>query len=129
MRYLSLGWIRALTDEVQQDAKLRELADTHTIGVTQVVTDSPEGDITYHLQVGDGAASFGAGPADPEDVKLQQSWETSVGVALGELSANEAFLSGKILLFGEQVKLMENTAVFGALDAVFSTVREYTDYS
>lgn len=128
VRYLSLAWIRELTREVAESETLAELAHEHTIGVTQTVTDGPEGDVTYHLQVGDGSATFGAGPADPEDVRMQQEWSTAVAVATGEMNAQEAFITGKILLFGDQQKLMTSQPVFGALDQVFSAVRERTRY-
>ena len=48
------------SQEVANSDELAALADTHKIGVTQVVTDGPEGDVTYHLRLGDGSASFGA---------------------------------------------------------------------
>ncbi len=98
------------------------------IGVTQVVTDGPEGTVVYHLQVGDGQARFGVGAADPEHVRMEQTWETAVGVATGELNAQEAFIKGRILLSGSQQRLVESQPVFGALDAVFSSVRERTEY-
>jgi len=128
VRYLSLDWIRELTREVAESDTMRELADEHTIGVTQVVTDGPEGDVTYHLQVGDGAASFGAGPAEPEHVRMQQEWTTAVAVATGAQNAQEAFITGKILLFGDQQALMGAQPVFGALDSIFASVREHTRY-
>ena len=127
-RYLSLDWIDALSREVAASDELRELATTTAIGVTQVVTDGPEGDVTYHLQVGDGAASFGAGAAEPEHVRMEQSWDTAVAVATGSLNAQEAFVNGHIRLFGDQQRLLEAQPVFGALDAVFTDVRERTDY-
>jgi len=128
IRYLSLDWIDALSAEVAASDQMRTIADSHSIGVTQVVSDGPEGDVTYHLVVGDGDATFGAGPAEPEDVKMEQDWDTAVAVATGELNAQEAFIGGKIRLFGDQQKLLDNHAVFGALDAVFSSVRERTTY-
>ena len=128
VRYLSLAWIRELTREVADSEQLGELASEHRIGVTQVVTDGPEGDVTYHLQVGDGTATFGAGAADPEDVRMQQDWSTAVAVATGAMNAQEAFITGKILLFGDQQKLMSAQPVFGALDQVFAMVRERTRY-
>jgi putative sterol carrier protein len=128
IRYLSLDWIEALSDEVAASDHMREIAETHSIGVTQVVCNGPEGDVTYHLSVGDGTASFGAGPAEPEHVKMQQDWDTAVAVATGELNAQEAFIGGKILLFGDQQKLLDSQPVFGALDAVFARVRERTSY-
>jgi putative sterol carrier protein len=128
IRYLSLEWLDALTTEVAASTALQELAQQHTIGVTQVVTDGPEGSVSYHLQVGDGSARFGAGPAYPEDVRMEQTWETATAVATGTLNAQEAFIKGRILLTGSQQKLMEAQPVFAALDVVFRTVRERTEY-
>ena len=128
VRYLSLAWIDALSQEVAKSSELAALAGTHEIGVTQVVTGGPEGDVTYHLRLGDGNASFGAGPADAEDVRMQQSWDTATAVAIGDLNAQEAFIKGLIKLSGNQQKLIESQPVFAALDAVFTTVREQTEY-
>ena len=128
IRYLSLEWLAALTAEVAASTTMQALATEHTIGVTQVVSDGPEGTIVYHLQVGEGEAAFGAGSAFPEDVRMEQTWDTAVGVATGKLNAQEAFIKGRILLTGNQQKLVEAQPVFGALDAVFTSVRERTEY-
>lgn len=128
VRYLSLAWIRELTREVAESEPLAALADDHSIGVTQVVLDGPEGDVTYHLQVGAGEASFGAGPADPEQVRMEQDWATAVAVASGELNAQEAFVTGRIRFFGDQQALIDAQPVFGALDNVFASVRQRTRY-
>ena len=128
VRYLSLAWIDALSREVANSTELAALAGIHKIGVTQVVTDGPEGDVTYHLRLGDGSASFGAGPADSEDVCMEQSWATATAVATGGLNAQEAFIKGLIRLTGNQQKLIESQPVFAALDAVFTSVREQTEY-
>ena len=128
MRYLSLDWIDELARVVASDDELRSLARDHEIGVTQVVSGGPEGDVTYHLQVADGAATFGAGAADPEHVRMEQSWDTAVAVATGSLNAQEAFVNGRIRLFGDQQRLIAAQPVFGALDAVFTDVRGRTEY-
>jgi putative sterol carrier protein len=59
---------------------------------------------------------------------MEQSWDTAVAVATGELNAQEAFVNGHIRLFGDQQKLLDAQPVFGALDAVFTEVRRRTDY-
>jgi putative sterol carrier protein len=129
VRYLSLGWIHALAREVAESEVMSELAANHTIGVTQVVTDGPEGTVVYHLQVRDGRATFGAGVAEPEDVRMEQDWDTAVAVATGTLNAQEAFISGRIRLFGNQQLLLTSQPIFGALDGVFGTVRRHTEYA
>jgi hypothetical protein len=128
LRYLSLEWIDALSSEVSDSASMRSAAAGRELGVTQVVTDGPEGEVTYHLQVGDGTARFGAGPAEPEDVRFVQDWDTAVAVAVGELNAQEAFVGGRIRLSGDQQKLLDSQPVFQALDAVFGSVRARTEY-
>ncbi len=128
MRYLSLDWIDALSRAVDDDQQLRELATTHEIGLTQVVGDGPDGDVTYHLQVGDGEARFGPGAADPEHVRMEQSWSTAVAVANGDLNAQEAFVDGRIRLYGDQQRLLEAQPVFGALDHVLASLRGRTEY-
>ena len=128
IRYLSLEWIEALTAEAAASAAMQEAANGTRLGVTQVVTDGPEGEVTYHLQVDDGTAHFGAGPAEPEDVRFVQDWETAVAVATGTLNAQEAFIGGRIRLTGDQQKLLDSQPLFRALDGVFNAVRPGTDY-
>lgn len=128
VRYLSLDWIDALTRAVCESPEMADGARGHTVGFTQTVLGGPEGDVTYHLQIADGHASFGAGPADPEDVRFEQDWDTAVAVATHALNAQQAFITGRIRLTGDSQKLMENTAVFAVLDSVFENVREFTDY-
>lgn len=128
VRYLSLDWIDLLTAEVAASTELAELAADHELGVTQVVTGGPEGLVLYHLHVGGGVASFGAGPADVEHLRFEQDWETAVGVATGALDAQECFITGKIKLFGDPETLVASRPVFAALDAIFGRVRERTDY-
>ena len=128
VRYLSLDWLDELGRVVEADDELRELATEHEIGITQVVREGPEGDVTYHLQVAAGAARFGPGPADPEHVRMEQSWDTAVSVAKGDLNAQDAFVNGHIHLFGDQQRLLASQPVFRALDAVFTDVRSRTEY-
>jgi putative sterol carrier protein len=128
IRYLSLDWIDALTAEVAASDVLREAAADQQLGVTQIVRDGPEGEVTYHLQVSGGEARFGAGPADPEDVRFEQDWRTAIAVATGGLNAQEAFISGRIRLSGDQQKLLASQPIFRALDCVFTAVREQTEY-
>jgi len=129
LRYLSLDWIAALAEEVGRSDAVREVAAGRQLAVTQLVTSGPEGDVCYHLDVDDGEVRFGPGPAEDEQVRFVQDWDTAVAVATGTLNAQEAFISGRIKLTGDQQLLMDAVPVFAALDAVFSTVRDRTHYA
>ena len=128
IRYLSLAWLDELTQQVAASDQMRDIADRYAISFTQIVSGGPEGDVTYHLVVGDGEARFGPGSADPEDARMELSWVTAVAVANDELNAGEAFINGRIRLFGDQQKVVDSQPVFGALDAIFRTVRDRTIY-
>lgn len=128
MRYLSLEWIDAVAAGVAASPAVRESAADLDVGITQVVEDSPEGTVIYHLQVADGLVSFGPGPADPEHVRFQQEWTIAVDVATHRLNAQDAFIGGHIKLTGDQAALMAAQPVFAALDAVFAQVREHTEF-
>ena len=129
MRYLSLDWIDALTGAVSQNATLADLAKDHSIAVTQVVTDGPEGDVTYHFVVRDGEPAFGAGAAHDEYVRMVQSWSVAVSVATGEVNAQDMFINGSIRIHGDVQKLIGAEALFAALDTVFESVRPQTTYA
>ena len=128
MRYLSLEWIEKMQQEVAASESLAALAQTHSIGVTQVITNGPEGTVMYHLQVGDGVASFGPGAAPDEHVRMEQTWDTAVSVATEQAPAQEFFIKGLIRISGDPQRLIECAPVFGALDSAFTAVRSSTEY-
>ena len=128
MRYLSLEWMETMQAHVAVSESLTQLASTNSIGVTQVVTDGPEGNVVYHLQVGDGVAEFGPGPAAKENVRMEQSWQSSVDVATGVIPAQEVFMKGLVKISGDPQSIIDNVAVLAALSAVFGTVGSSTEY-
>ena len=127
-QFLSEAYLAEASQALADDAAFQSAITNVDLSIQFHVTDGPEGDVTYHLQVGDGAATFAAGAADPEDVKMEQDWATAVAVATGELNAQEAFITGRIRLSGDQQALMMAQPVFGALDGIFATVRDRTRY-
>ena len=83
---------------------------------------------TQQQRVGNGIARFASGPAPEEDVRMEQTWETAVGVATGSLPAQEAFIKGHVRISGDTQRLMDAVPVFAALDAAFEAVRSLTTY-
>lgn len=128
MRYLSLDWIEAVAAEAALHPGVAVACGVCAVGITQVVTEAPDGTIIYSLQVGDGVFAFCAGAAYPEDVRFEQTWDTACGVATGAINSQEAFIQGRILLTGDQQKLMDNQQIFAAMSPVFDNVREHTSY-
>ena len=67
-------------------------------------------------------------PQSPRTSAFVQDWDTAVAVATGELNAQEAFIGGRIMLTGDQQKLLDSQPVFGRSTRVFTAVRERTEY-
>jgi len=127
VRYLSDEWITAVAQQLALDAPINALAPRHTVVITQLVTDTPLGDVSYHFSCREGKLSFGKG-AVPRDVTFTQSYETAVGVASGKVNAAEAFINGLVRFNGDHQKVIDAQPLFAALDAVFARVRETTEY-
>lgn len=128
VRYLSPEWIAAVAAKVVANETLRELAAQHSVALTQVVTDTPHGDVTYHLAVRDGVVTFGPGAAPDEDVRFTESWDTAVAVSTGTLHAQEAFINGAIRFAGNHQRLIDAGDVFAALNPIFEEVRTAVEY-
>jgi hypothetical protein len=128
LRYLSPEWISVVAAKVAASQQLEALAAIHSVALTQVVTNTPTGDITYHLAVRDGIATFGAGPAPHEDVRFTESWETAIAVSTGTMNAQEAFINGAIRFSGDHQRLIDAGDVFAALNPLFDEVRTTVDY-
>ena len=104
------------------------MARDNTISVTQIITGTPHGDVTYHLESRDGKITFASGPATVSDIAFTQDWATAVGVATGKINAQEAFISGKIRFKGDHERVIATQPLFLALDQVFSAVNANTNF-
>ena len=126
--YLSNEWITAVADCINANSEIIAVARENSISVTQIVTGTPRGDVTYHLESRDGKISFATGPARVSDIAFTQDWATAVGVATGKINAQEAFISGKIRFKGDHERVIATQPLFLALDAVFSAVNANTNF-
>ena len=128
MRYLSTEWITAVAAAVAANNELQSLASQHIVGLTQVVSGTPFGDTTYHLQSSNDKVVFAPGEAPEEHVRFTESYETAVAVSDGTLNAQEAFISGKIKFVGDHQKLIDAGDLFAALNPIFEEIRLSTTY-
>ncbi|MBJ7504352.1 MAG: SCP2 sterol-binding domain-containing protein [Ilumatobacteraceae bacterium] len=128
VRYLSDEWISAVARAIAIDANVKMAAAAHLVTITQLVTATPFGDVSYHLACRNQEVDFNKG-AVPSDVTFTQSYETAVGVATGKINAAEAFIGGQVRFVGDHQKVIDAQPLFVALDAVFARVRLHTAFN
>jgi hypothetical protein len=127
-RYLSPEWLAA-ADAATAAISIAVIQDgDEPIVVQHVVTDGPDGDVAYHVIADNGAVHVHAGAADHPTVTFTQDYATAAAVARGELSAQGAFMAGRIRVRGALERLVARGETFGALDDVLAPLRAETVY-
>ena len=126
--YLSNEWINAVAEGIRQSSEIAAVARDNSVAVTQIITGTPHGDVTYHLDSRDGKITFASGEAATSDIAFTQDWQTAVGVATGKINAQEAFISGKIRFKGDHERVIATQPLFLALDVVFTSVNANTNF-
>lgn len=115
-----------LTDE--WIAKLASAAEAVTVPpevrltVQQVVLDGSH-EVVYALLLADGAVTVRVGRVDRPDVTLTQDRATAEQIRAGTLSAQVAFLDGRLRLSGDAEVLRLAGPSLAALDDVFALSR------
>ena len=127
-RYLTQEWLDAAQRAVEADATLAENTKDVQLTVQQVVTGGPDGDAAYHVAIDDGTVRVVTGEASNATVTFIQNWDTATAISRGELSAQGAFMTGRIRVRGDLPKLVEYGNVFGGVDDVFADLRMQTTY-
>ncbi len=135
-RYLSEMWIAAAAKAVNAAAvELERAAPGRPIGITQIVESGTHQAVVYHVTTHDpvapadpGPARLDRGAADPEDVCLRTDRATAVALARGTVSAQRAFVEGRLVISGDVERLAEAQALFAALDIALAPVRAHTSY-
>ena len=126
--FLSPEWVTDLDRAASQNADLARATADVSIVVQQTVTDAPGGDHAWHVAVDHGSVRVLDGPAEAPDVTFTQDHATAVAVGTGTLSAQAAFMLGKLRVVGTVGLLVQHRDAFDGLDDVFAEVRSTTSY-
>ncbi len=118
VKFLSQEWARALTDLLNASPEFRATAGNVELTMAQVVTGGPDGDVTYHLRIDRGEATVALGEAETPDVTATQSYSTAVAIARGDLTMQNAFMTGRLRVTGNLAKVMAHQASLVGLEAL-----------
>jgi putative sterol carrier protein len=119
-KFLSEEFMTEASETLSTNPGFQNAISNVELGVQFNVTDGPDGDVAYYLDIADGNASMELGELGGADVTLTSTYETFVGISKGELNTQMAFMTGKLKVSGNMAKLMMNQAVFSQFTAALS---------
>jgi putative sterol carrier protein len=118
--FLSDDHFTAAQEALDSDPGFQNAIANVELGVQFDVSGTPDGDLTYYLDIADGAARTAKGPLDGADVTVASDYETSKAIAKGELNVQMAFMTGKIKVGGNMAKIMMHQGVINDYARVLS---------
>lgn len=126
LAFLSDEWIAALDEAAQRDPALGGLLRDVRLVIEQAVATAGEV-VRYHVAIGDDGVHVRPGPAEAPTIRFSQDRETAAAIAAGELSAQRAFMAGRLRVGGDLSVLLAHADVLAQLQDAFGTVRAQTD--
>ena len=127
-RYLSREWLDAAQRAIDASTSVREAASGADFVVQHVVTGASDGDVTYHVRVGAGGVRICNGEASDPTVVFTEDYGTAAAIGRGELSAQVAFMAGRIRMRGDLPRLVEQSGAFSDIEDALAELRSETSY-
>ena len=125
MRYLSSAWLEAAGDALAGDPGLPTATAGIRLTLEQVVHDTPEGTVVWHLVIDDGVR-LAVGAAEHADLRFTTSYPIAAAIAAGELAAQRAFICGDLRLGGNLSLLSRHQRALAAVHDVLGDLRKAT---
>ena len=113
VKFLTEDWAKAVTEALNSSDAFKQQAQGKTVKVQQVIT-TPE-ETKYFFRVEDGTAEVSVGELPDAEATLTQDYDTAVAMAKNELNATAAYMSGKLKIQGDLMKLMQLQGLFNTL--------------
>ncbi len=128
-RYLSDQWFAAVADALTPRGSGGDPGTgADALVVEQHVHDAPEGIVMWHVEVTGDTRTIRRGPHPAPTVTFTQDYATAASVARGDISAQEAFMTGRITLSGKAGALIAAGPALAALGDALAPVRASTTY-
>jgi hypothetical protein len=118
--FLTDDWL----DDLEAAAQRADLDTKGALVLQQIIPDGPGGDeVAYALVVADGRVRVERGRVSDADLTFTQDLATAEAIHRGELSAQAAFMQGRLRLGGDLRTMIERAAELAALGDVFASAR------
>lgn len=120
--FLTDAWVA----ELNAAADAVRVPDDVCLVVQQVVLDDRGDERAYAIRIEDGRASVSPGRVDDAHVTFTQDRATAAAIARGELSAQVAFMAGRLRVGGDVRLVIDRAREIQSLDDLFASARAAT---
>jgi putative sterol carrier protein len=131
-RYLSPEWLDAAQRAIDASNSMRKATAASEAAadfvVQHVVTGGGDGDLTYHVLAGADGVRIRRGEALDPTVVFTEDYGTAAAIGRGELSAQAAFMAGRIRVHGDLRRLVEQGDAFDEIEEALADLRSETSY-
>jgi hypothetical protein len=125
--FLSEAWIDLL-DEAATRTPPVAVDSPDADGAEPITIEYVVGDVRYHLQIAGGLVRFCNGPASEPTARFTTDVATAGAIARAELSAQRAFMAGRLRVGGDVLALTRAQTVLARLPDLFAAVRTQTTF-
>jgi putative sterol carrier protein len=123
VKYLSEEWAQSVQDALNSNEQFKSSAGSQSAKVQQVVTGTQDGEVKYWFKLEAGQVSLGMGElGDAPDATITQDYDTAVKLAKNELTGTAAYMSGKLRVSGDLMKLMQLQGTLSQMPAALKDV-------
>jgi len=121
VKFLSEEWAQQVTEKLNASDAFKQAAGGQTARLQQVV-NTADGETKYFFKLEDGTAELAVGEVEGAESTITQDYDTAVALSKSELSPTAAYMSGKIKVSGDLMKLMQLQGIFSVLPSVLSEI-------
>jgi putative sterol carrier protein len=121
VKFLSDEWAQEVNKALGENDAFKSAAGSQSAKLQQVVT-TPEGEKKYFFKLEGGTAEVGTGEIDSPEATITQDYETAVALSKNEMTGTAAYMSGKLKVQGDLMKLMQLQGIFNTLPQAVSGI-------
>jgi putative sterol carrier protein len=114
VKFLTNEWAKAVTDALNSNEAWKRQAAGKTVKIQNVVS-TPDGERRYYLNLENGQSEVATGDLSDPEATLSSDYETAAAMSRNELNATAAYMSGKLKIQGDLMKLMQLQGLFNTL--------------
>ena len=113
-KFLSEEWANEVKAALATNEAVKSAAGSMSARIQQVV-NGPDGEVKYWFKLEGGDLDLGLGDIENPDATITQDYDTAVALSKNELTGTAAYMSGKLRVSGDLMKLMQLQGVLGQL--------------